>query len=330
MSGIFDLGKLLTAAFRMDGAGHVDRAFIRSIYDGTYYSEQTAGFEDVLYAASCLDLLDVDGPRIRLSDTGHGFISLMSVHDNEIILNGNAAQKQFILGCLGTERATNVCGAIFGKFRVNYAELPPVWYSRANVFDHREMYMLEVLEDAGIARRERGLIIVDTGHTDIFSMMRNGMPANLDAILARKRQVGNIGETLAMEYEMKRLAGYGDLVHRVEQVSAIDPYAGYDIASFDGCQSSPYHDRLIEVKATSGTQPRFFWSRNEICKARKYGDRYWIYLWTDIDSSKTLRMIQNPYRELFETGEPRPEPDGYLVEKRVLDHKNIMVAGGTV
>ena len=33
MSGIFDLGKLLTAAFRMDGAGHVDRAFIRSIYD---------------------------------------------------------------------------------------------------------------------------------------------------------------------------------------------------------------------------------------------------------------------------------------------------------
>ena len=304
MSGIFDLGKLLTATFNIGDADHIDTEFVRSIYDRKYYSQQTASFEDVLYAASCLDLLDVNGTRIQLSNTGREFVRLMSVRDGKIMLDRNAAQKQFIRGCLDTERVIDVCSAIFGKFRVNYAELPPAWYSRANVFDHREMYMLEILEDAGIVRREWGLVTVDTGHTDIFSMMRNGVSVNFDAILDRKKQVGDIGEELTMEHEIKRLAGHGDLADRVGQVSVINPYAGYDIESFDGPQSNTCHDRFIEVKATSDIRPKFFWSRNEIRKAREYGDRYWIYLWTDIDRSKKLHKIQNPYVELFETGEP--------------------------
>ena len=323
MSGIFELSKLLAATSSMDGACPVDRAFVKSIYDSTYYSEQTTGFDDVLYAASCLDLLYVNGTQIRLSETGHGFVKLMSVHDNDIILNGNDAQKRFLLRCLGAKRIGDVCSAIFRKFRVNHADEPPVWNSRACVFDHSEMYILEILEDVGIVHSKRGLIIVNIHHTDLFSKMRNSMSVDLDAVLERKRQVGDVGETLAMEYEIKRLAGHGDLAYRVEQVSRTDPYAGYDIASFDGHMSSRCHDRFIEVKATSGTQPRFFWSSNEVDKARKYGNAYWIYLWTGIDSSKTLHMIQNPYVELFETGEPRPEPASYLVDKQVLDQKNI-------
>ena len=329
MSGIFDLGKLLAAVSRMDGAGLVDKAFVKSIYNGTYYSEQTAGFDDVLYAASYLDLLDVNDTQIRLSETGREFVRLMSVRDNDIILDGNDAQKQFLLDCLDAKHIGDICGAIFRKFRVNYADEPPVWNSRARVFDRNEMYILEILEDAGVVHRNRGLITIDIHHADLFSMMRNSVSVNLDADLERKREVGDIGETLAMEYEMKRLAGHEDLTHRVEQVSRTDPYAGYDIASFDGHLSSRCHDRFIEVKATSGTQPKFFWSRNEIDKARKYSDKYWIYLWTDIEGSKTLRMIQNPYVELFETGEPSPEPASYLVEKRVLDQKNIVIADGT-
>ena len=326
MSGIFDLGKLLTATFDISGTNHIDTEFVRSIYDRKYYSQQTASFEDVLYAASCLDLLDVNGTRIRLSDTGREFVRLMSVRDSKIMLDRNAAQEQFIRGCLDTEHVIDVCSAIFRKFRMDYAELPPAWYSRANVFDHREMYMLEILEDAGIVRRERSLVIVDINHTDIFSMMRNGVSVNFDAIFERKKQVGDIGEELTMEHEIKRLAGHGDLADRVEQVSVINPYAGYDIKSFDGPQSSTCHDRFIEVKATSDIRPKFFWSRNEILKAREYGDRYWIYLWIDIDRSKKLHRIQNPYVELFETGEPKPKPTTYFVDKHVLDHKNIIMA----
>ena len=126
MSGIFDLGKLLTATLDISGTNHIDTEFVRSIYDRKYYSQQTASFEDVLYAASCLDLLDVNGTRIQLSDTGREFVRLMSVRDSKIMLDRNAAQEQFIRGCLDTERVIDVCSAIFGKFRVDYAELPPV------------------------------------------------------------------------------------------------------------------------------------------------------------------------------------------------------------
>ena len=330
MSGIFDLSKLLEAASNMDDARHVDRAFVKSIYDDRYYSEQTASFDDVLYAASCLDLLDVDGSRIRMSKAGREFVGRMSVRDYKTILNGNDEQKQFLLSCLGAKRIRDVCGAIFRKFRMNYADNPPVWNSRARVFDHRETYILEILENVGVVHNKKGLITIDIQHIHLFSMMKNEISVNLDAILERKKQVGDIGEDLTMTSEMNRLAGYGDLADRVKQVSLTDPYAGYDIASFDGYLPGGCRDRFIEVKATSGTQPKFFWSSNEINKARKYGDMYWIYLWTDIDGSQTLHTIQNPYVELFETGDPKPKPASYLVDKQVLDQKNIVVVGDTV
>ena len=328
MSGIFDLGKLLAVTYGIDDAQLVSRAFIKSIYDGVYYSEQTACFDSVLYAASCLDLLYVQNAQIRLSKTGREFVQLMSVRGNDILLDGNNEQRQFLFDCLGARRIADACGAIFKKFLVNHADEPPVWNSRAHVFDHNELYILEILEDVGVVYSQRGLITVDDSHTDIFSRMKNSISVDLDVGHERKKQVGDIGEVLTMEYEIKRLSKCEDLPHRVEQVSKTDPYAGYDIASFHGCQSGRYHDMFIEVKATSGVQPRFFWSSNEVDVARKHGDTYWIYLWTDIDGSKTLHRIQNPYARLFETGEPRPEPASYLVDKQILGQKNIIHCDG--
>lgn len=151
--------------------------------------------------------------------------------------------------------------------------------------------------------------------------MKNTAYVDMDVILDRKKQVGDVGETLTMEYEINRLSGYADLAHRVKQVSITDPYAGYDIASFDGPLSGAGHDRFIEVKATSGTSPRFIWSSNEVEKALEYGNTYWIYLWTDVYGSKTLHTIQNPYVKMFKSGDPKPKPASYLVNKSIFDQK---------
>ena len=35
-------------------------------------------------------------------------------------------------------------------------------------------------------------------------------------------------------------------------------------------------------------------------------------------------MIRNPYIELFETGEPKPDPYEYVVGKSVLEHANVI------
>ena len=39
------------------------------------------------------------------------------------------------------------------------------------------------------------------------------------------------------------------------------------------------YDKLIEVKTTRSSSPRFFWSSNEIKVAQREGEKYWIYLW---------------------------------------------------
>ena len=57
------------------------------------------------------------------------------------------------------------------------------------------------------------------------------------------------------------------------------------------------YDKFIEVKTTRSSSPRFFWSSNEIKIAKKEGEKYWIYLWINWNSSKKkLEKIQNPYK----------------------------------
>lgn len=332
MSGIFELCKLLAAASAA-GGGAADRAFVESAYKRTHHSEQAAGFDDVLYAASCMDLLSVGGGRVSATRSGREFVGMMSVKGGKILVDGNPEQRRFLLGRLWSRCMRDACGAIFKKFSVNYAGDPPEWNARAGRFDGREEYLLKILEDAGVVRGSRGIVAVDNSHLQLFSMIRNGVggaQASSDRTTEGRRRVGELGEKLSLEYEIRRLkeGGSGELADMVKRVSATDPYAGYDIASFDGAGAGR-HDRFIEAKATSGAVPKFFWSLNEARRARELGDAYWVYLWTDVDrGSRSLQMIQNPYRELFETGEPTPDPSGYFVGNLVLDHASVVEGDG--
>lgn len=329
MSGMFELCKVLAAASGT-GDGPADRAFVESAYGRTHHSEQAAGFDDVLYVASCMDLLDINGSRVSATRSGREIIGMMPVKGGKILVDGNPEQKRFLLGRLWSKCMRDACGAIFKKFSINYAGDPPEWNARAGRFDGRETYLLKILEDVGVVHGAGGIVAIDNSHLQLFSMIRNGVgdaQASSDHTPEGRRRVGDLGEKLSLEYEIRRLeaVGLGGLADMVKQVSATDPYAGYDIASFDGAGAGQ-HDRFIEVKATSGTVPKFFWSCNEARRARELGDAYWVYLWTDVDrSSRSLQMIRNPYRELFETGEPTPAPSSYFVGNLVLDHASVVV-----
>lgn len=332
MSGMFELCKVLAAASGT-GDGPADMAFVESAYERTHHAEQAAGFDDVLYAASCMDLLGVDGGQVSVTRSGREFVGMMPVKGGKMLVDGNFEQKRFLLGCLWSRCMRDACGAIFKKFSINYAGDPPEWNAHAGRFDGRQTYLLKILEDVGVVRGSRGIVAIDNSHLQLFSMIRNGVggaQASADRTPEGRRRVGDLGEKLSLEYEIRRLeaGGSGELADMVKQVSATDPYAGYDIASFDGAGAGR-HDRFIEVKATSGAVPKFFWSHNEARRARELGDAYWVYLWTDVDRvTRSLRMIQNPYRELFETGEPMPDPSSYFVGNLVLDHASVVEVDG--
>lgn len=84
---------------------------------------------------------------------------------------------------------------------------------------------------------------------------------------------GENAELYVLSYEKERIGP--PLCQSIRRISEIDTSAGYDIVSFDSCESQE-PDRFIEVKAVSSTG--FFWSRNEYEIAKLKGNMYYLYL----------------------------------------------------
>lgn len=114
--------------------------------------------------------------------------------------------------------------------------------------------------------------------------------------LDNQRERARIAEVLVVEYEKQRLiiAGEHELSECVDRVSERDIGAGYDVLSF----STEGEELFIEVKSSTSTRVRFFWSAAERRVAENKGNAYWIYFVPrahEITSTiPGLLMINNP------------------------------------
>lgn len=112
-----------------------------------------------------------------------------------------------------------------------------------------------------------------------------------------KEERGEAAEKFVLDYETKRLDGKAGIL----QISVADVGAGFDILSFHS-SSEDEPTRRIEVKSYDGSPAYFFWSPNEIEKAKEYKNDYYLYL---VNRSRMeegrddcIRMIRNPYKEI--------------------------------
>ena len=138
----------------------------------------------------------------------------------------------------------------------------------------------------------------------------------------RNKITGQTAEEIVVKYEKKRLEieGFHDEADKVRQISVEDSTAGYDVESFFGKASDlTKPDKLIEVKGTTTNEFGFFWSKNEIKAAQKYGQNYWIYVVTNIDNlEKTgsiTEKIQNPSEKIFNDVSFKTEIEKYHITK---------------
>jgi hypothetical protein len=127
-------------------------------------------------------------------------------------------------------------------------------------------------------------------------------PAELQEILRAREKLGREAELEVLEFESARLRNHPGLAKRIKHVAVEDVGAGYDILSFtESTNSANFSDRLIEVKAVSLTDFKFYWSRNEIETARVHGSNYFLYLLPvtkfGFDVQK-LKIIQNPFESI--------------------------------
>jgi hypothetical protein len=128
-------------------------------------------------------------------------------------------------------------------------------------------------------------------------------PLELQAVLRAREKLGRDAELAVLKFEATRLRNHPGLVKRIRHVAAENVGAGYDILSFTESETkSDFSDRLIEVKAVSPIDFKFYWSRNEIEIARVHGPNYFLYL---IPVSKNgfdlhkLKVIQNPFKRIY-------------------------------
>jgi Protein NO VEIN, C-terminal len=143
-------------------------------------------------------------------------------------------------------------------------------------------------------------------HLTIFIEAKSNSPISpleLQAVLRAREELGQKAELEVLKFEQARLRNNSVLVKRIKHVASENVGAGYDILSFtDSGTKSGFSDRLIEVKAVSPIDFKFYWSRNEIETARIHGGKYFLYLIPvakiGFDVQK-LRIIPNPFESVY-------------------------------
>ena len=328
MSKVVEINKLLNVIYELTTNIHsINKTFIKAEYLKKYYCNEISDFDDVFIHTEELDFLEINNNLISLSEHGKIFLNMMTIDNNKKILDSNDKQKQFLRELIiESKDLRKKYSKIFSKFRIDHIADPPIWCISANKIEGIEMPLMNFLEEIEILEKNENVFEIFEKFTPIISAIKNNTIMTLDEMerqLEYKKAIGNLGEKLTLDYEIDRLNKLdktGELSQRITQISQYDPFAGFDVLSFnDECSNPSEPDRYIEVKTTTGTSAHFFWSRNEIKKAKECRVQYWIYIWINVNNdNKRLQIIQNPYKKLFEDSVIKPAPSVYEVGKKLL------------
>jgi len=131
--------------------------------------------------------------------------------------------------------------------------------------------------------------------------------------IQKQEQSGEEAEKFVLEFERKRL----NKKENIEWIAPYDSNAGFDILSFHD-KSDSQNNRFIEVKSYTGVTPYFYWTRNEIKKAKEKKDNYVIYL---VNRDKMANedyepeMFFNPIEVILKNDDWNKEIDKYYINK---------------
>lgn len=172
--------------------------------------------------------------------------------------------------------------------------------------DHNTVFAFkqwfEAIADNNLKTDNINIISLNSSTSKIVTKTKRHIsPEELEKRLERQREIGAIGEEIAMKYELTRLTKLGtkDPTRCVQQVSLLNAAAGFDIRSI-----SSHDNRYIEVKSTTVDDGKFFISQNEIDTLEKHGDNAYIYMVVieDVNSKKgrVIQEIKNPIKIIKE------------------------------
>lgn len=328
MTKIFEINKILIILDNFSKSKSIPLQVLLDELERAFLMGESPNQKEKIIVCKKLGFINENNNMYSITSLGNEFLKLISIISGKLILDPSDSQKKFLIELIDkTDFKINLI-EILQSFQVDYSREEKIWFSPYPLSKLGNFEFVSLLLDMKFFNMINNRIEISPKYSALASRFRNKSQTSEAELLLRlenQREIGNIAEELTMEYEKKRLGtDYVDLSLAIQRISKVDEYAGYDILSFNGKNSSYFHDRRIEVKGTSGTSPYFYWSDNEITKAKEYGYSYWIYLWVNVGTSKTpeLHCIQNPHQEFMVKSPMKLKPVSYKVELDTMIYKN--------
>tara|TARA_R110002050_G_scaffold264951_3_gene405926 strand:- start:284 stop:1489 length:1206 start_codon:yes stop_codon:yes gene_type:complete len=148
-------------------------------------------------------------------------------------------------------------------------------------------------------------------------------PKTLEDNLKLQREIGEIGEEIAFDYEINRLLKLGvkNVEKYIEHTSKLNSGAGFDITCL-----VKKDNRFIEVKSSLNDNLDFFITENEYCTLEQLGNEAFIYFVhvTNLEKKegKVFMVLRNPISELKANGHLKPIAYRAILSKKT-HHNNV-------
>jgi len=162
---------------------------------------------------------------------------------------------------------------------------------------------LEIVENDLFDRR----YLIKPHYNYFVEPLLNTNRLSLDALKLKNSEnekIGLLAEKEVIKYEMKKLIKYKDQYQKlINHVSISDVSLGYDILSHEISFKGDLSPIMIEVKAVSIEDYKFYWSSSEMEAAKRFNNKYYLYLVPCIGDNlfdlTKMRIINNPFHSLL-------------------------------
>src|SRR2546422_553982 len=323
-----ELNRALTAVTElMDNNNSASRSDVLDQCKSTVIEGRLPNHEATIIFAEHIGFFKIHGDAIVLTERGEHFFEL----NTERIYDLSLEQKRFLLRTCFLdgpirENTRQVLVAFVPAFQAGTFK----WSSVDGIPLQGPTWVVEHLRQLGVlVGNEETLEVTPEYVKTVSTFLEEGegwSEERFQEYLKEKTEVGGLAEDLVREFEMSRLHKLGCAVESkcVRRISRLKINAGYDIESFDAKAVDLIYDRFIEVKGSKGTKLYFFWTDNEMKKAKELASRYWIYFQGGINLKKGRAdlqpvLMQNPIERLLRNPRLKKTPYGIIVEGNIAD-----------
>lgn len=316
-STLSDIFMMLDTVKSYSESGSASRRYVKDTFDDTPVRQaRIPSYVTNEALCSKLGLLSISGKEIGLTQLG----KKISKYDGDELKD--EFKEIFIRDVVFGSKLGQILRSRLLRFHVG--ENGIWWWPKNKVYELVGFSeIMPILYEVGLLEKKNDTVEISYKYMHlVYSSQMRVTQKQLDAQLQIQKTVGEIGEEIALAFEIKRLNMEGCQVEasKVTRISTEFANAGYDIDSFVRDKNGMIRKACIEVKGSMGTDIDFYWSANEIKKAKECKGDYWIYFIPSIEvhsrqSSSDPVRIQDPYRAIFESSAFRTEAEQYHVIK---------------